>query len=123
MPCYEFKHPEEERYVEIIMTMNETHEYTEDGVQWERVFSIPTASVDTKINHNSATDFAEKTGKKKGNIGDILSASREASDKRASERGGIDPVKQKYYDDYAKKRSGTRSVQEIKDKIPKKFVI
>ena len=38
------------------------------------------------------------------------------SEKRAEKSGGKDPVKEKFYDNYAKERNGTEHPQRIKEK-------
>ena len=43
---------------------------------------------------------------KKDTVGGLMDRSAELSDKRAKEAGGIDPVKQKYFEDYSKNRRG-----------------
>ena len=40
----------------------------------------------------------------------------EMSEKRKSVHGGIDPVKQRYYDNYAKERKGARHPSEAREK-------
>ena len=40
MPSYIYKHPEEEKYIEVIQSMNEEHIYfDESGLQWQRVWT------------------------------------------------------------------------------------
>jgi hypothetical protein len=41
------------------------------------------------------------------------------SEKRADKRDGVDPVKQKYYDDYKARRRGTEHPSQIKERINK----
>ena len=50
-------------------------------------------------------------------MGDLLDRSADLSKERASQNGGVDPVKEKYYKQYSKDRNG--SIHE--DKKPKKF--
>ena len=62
MPLYLFKHPTEEEYVEVFQGMKDKHEYfDENGLQWERRWTIPNASIDTKINPWNNEDFIRKT--------------------------------------------------------------
>ncbi len=121
MALYDFSHPDDpSKVITLVQGMNDEHVYVdEDGIKWERIFYAPTASIDTKIDPNSPTDFVNKTANKKGTVGDILDASKAASEARAAERGGVDPVKQKHYDDYAKKCGGSRCHQEIREKAAK----
>jgi hypothetical protein len=118
MPNYIFKHPEEERYEEVFFHMNdEPKEYIdEESIKWERIFHSPQLNTVGGIDPWDNADFVNKTAQKKGTYGDLLDMSSELSEKRAKERGGVDPVKQKAYDDYAKKRGGSRHFQEIKEK-------
>jgi hypothetical protein len=112
MPIYIYKHPEEEDYREIIQTMSEAHVYSEDGVEWKRVFTVPQASIDTKINPFSSKEFVEKTGNKKGTFGDMMDYSAEMSRQREEKVGTDDPVKRKFFDDYKKKNK----VDHVHDK-------
>jgi len=86
---------------------------------WERVWTVPQASVDANIDPFSQTQFVDKLGSTKGTLGDTWERSAEMSEKRAAKRDGVDPVKQKYYDDYAFKRKGKRNPREIQEKISK----
>lgn len=84
-----------------------------DGERWKRVFTIPQASIDTKIDPFSKTQFREKTGNKKGTLGDAWAASAELSEKRAAKNGGVDKVKEKFLSDYKKERRGTSHTHEM----------
>jgi hypothetical protein len=103
MPLYIFQNPETEEFREILQGMNEPHVFEEDGVQWKRVFTVPTASIDTKIDPFSQRQFVEKTGNKKGTIGNMMDLSSELSQKREQMHGKEDPVKRKHFSDYEKK--------------------
>ncbi len=103
---YLYKNPETGEIKEIVQGMNDVHEYEEDGVEWNRVFTVPQASIDTKIDPFSKNAFIDKT-RNNSTMGDMWDRSRELSDRRAQESGeGVDPVKQKYIKDYKKKRGG-----------------
>ena len=82
MPIYIYKHPSEEIYREVLQSMNDVHEYFEDGTQWNRVFLVPNASIDSSINPYSQNDFVNKTANKKGTMGDLMDLSAELSAKR-----------------------------------------
>ena len=82
--------------------MNDVHEYGESGVNWPRVFTVPKASVDTRIDPWNAQDFVNKTRDKKGTLGGIWDQSAELSEKRKG-ASNYDPVKEKNYADYEKK--------------------
>ena len=86
----------------------------ENGSQWRRLAVNPQASFDTQCDPHSAADFVKATNKR-GCVGDLWDRSKEMSLKRADKEGGIDPVKQKFYDRYARKRKGKRHPQEIRE--------
>ena len=86
----------------------------ENGVEWRRVAVKPQASFDTQADPYSGADFVKATNKK-GTIGDLWDRSKEMSLKRRDKEGGRDPVQQKFYDDYAKRRKGKRHPQELKE--------
>ena len=61
MPIYIFKNPITGKVKEVIQSMNQEHVLFEDGVKWERIFTIPQSSIDTKIDPFSEYDFKNKT--------------------------------------------------------------
>ncbi|MAH50812.1 hypothetical protein CMI37_33650 [Candidatus Pacearchaeota archaeon] len=105
MPFYIFQNPETGEVREVLQKMTEPHEYKEEGVKWQRLWTSPNASIDTQIDPLSSKDFVEKTRNKKGTLGEIWDAAKEGSKKR-EEIMGKDPVKEKYFKDYSKKRQG-----------------
>lgn len=114
MPLYIYEHPRTGEIVEIYQGMNETHTYEADGVVYNRVFTKPNAAIDTHITDPySAKEFAKATSKA-GTMGDMFDRSAELSAKRA-EKDGIDPIKQKYYDQY-KKDTGKEHYLESREK-------
>ena len=124
MPIYLFSNPANpQEVVEVIQTMNEKHEYFVEGVQWERVFTIPQATIDAKLDPFSETAFVDKLGKSKGVIGDTWARSAELSAQRAEKCGGEDPIKRKKFDDYKKKTKGKESFHEIKERQNKTITI
>jgi len=107
MPIYIFKHPNKEKYVEVFFGMNDKKFYVdEDGVEWKRSWVSPQLSTEASIDPWSRDDFVNKTSNTKGTLGDMMDRSTELSHKRAEQNGGVDPVKEKYYKDYSKKRGG-----------------
>jgi|TARA_R110001583_G_scaffold12547_3_gene55617 hypothetical protein len=116
MPVYVYKHPDEEEYREVFQGMNDEHSYEEGGINWERVFLAPNASVDSDIDPFSNQSFIDATYKKKGTYGDLLDYSKEQSERRATQRDGVDPVKEQYYKNYAAERGGKKHIREIKEK-------
>jgi hypothetical protein len=103
---YVFKHPKREKYVEVVMGMREKHEYFDKrGLQWMRVFAAPQLTISAKIDPFSQKQFVEKTANK-GSVGDLLDRSRELSERRKDKCGGVDPVQEKFFHKYSKKRKG-----------------
>lgn len=93
MPTYLFQHPKTKKVKEVILRMTEPHIFTDEhGVKWGRIWTVPRAIVDGKIDAFSSRDFIEKVGKKKGTMGDLFDQSRELSEKREKVMGR-DPVK------------------------------
>ena len=66
----------------------------EEGTKWNRIVTSPNASIDTQ-NDGTHEGFMKYTQNKKGTIGELWDASREASEKRSQEQGH-DPVKEKH---------------------------
>ena len=116
MPIYVYKHPDKEEYREVLQGMNDKHIYSEDGVKWKRVFLSPNASIDNSVDPFSSQQFIDATYNKKGTVGDMMDLSQELSHKRAEKRGGEDPVKEKFYNNYAKERGGAEHPNRIKEK-------
>ena len=114
MPIYVYKHPEKEEYEEVLQGMSEEHTYSKNGVEWERIFLSPNASISSDADPFSANSFIEKTGKMKGTMGDMLDYSAELSEKRAAANRGEDPVKEKFYKEYSAARKGAKHPDELK---------
>ena len=108
MPTYTFEHPETGEITEVVQKIKEPHIFTDDeGTEWRRVFTVPNATIDTKIDPFSSKDFAEKTKNKSQNLGDLWDRSKELSQKREKILGH-DPIKKKHLKDYSKKRKGMK---------------
>lgn len=120
MPVYVYKHPNKEKFIELVQSMNEEHVYIDDsGLKWDRVWTNPQLNTDSNINPFDNAHFVNKTGSMAGSYGDMLDYSKELSDKRKSMNGGIDPVQQKYFKEYSKQRKGAKHPEEVKQKIEK----
>ncbi len=120
MPQYRFSNPENpNEYVDIILGMNDIKEYIKDGINWNREFFVPQASIDTKIDPHSVKDFVKATNKR-GTIGDIMDRSAELSEIRAG-TSGIDEIKEKHYENYSKKRGGSTHPDVVKRKAREKL--
>jgi len=108
MPLYTYEHPETGETLDIVQGMNDKHVYIgQDGIEWNRVFSVPQANIDSSIDPFSNQAFIEKTAKNKGSYGDLMDRSKEMSIKR-EDKLGYDPVKSKYFKEYSKKRRGIK---------------
>lgn len=119
MPNYIYKHPKKEEYVEVVQGMNDEHVYfDEDGIEWERRWTVPQAIVSSYSNLNAfdTREAARMTGDKKGSVGDLWDLSKELSERRVEKLGGEDPIKRKYLKQYEKERG----VKHFSD-MPTKF--
>jgi hypothetical protein len=120
MPSYAFTNSDGDS-TEIYYSMSNAPKVgsvvTVDGVKWTRVYTVPQASMAlSNIDPFSQKAFRDKTGSMKGcTLGEMFDASAELSARR-KEKLGHDPVKQEYYDNYAKARKGHRHFKEKKEK-------
>lgn len=120
---YLYEHPITKEVKEIFQGINDTHIYVdESGTQWNRVFTVPCANVDTEIDAFSQQQFVEKTGKKKGTVGDLMDKSRELSEKRRKSRGE-DPVAKKFFENYAKERNGKKHKNDPTNPANKTIIV
>ncbi len=87
---------------------------TVDGVKWRRIFTKPQASFDTKCDPYSAKDFSKATNKR-GSVGDLWDRSKEMSVKRAEKEGGTDPVRQRYFQEFSKRRKGGKHPEQQRE--------
>ena len=108
MPEYLFENPETGEVISVIQGIDEKHTYSEEGKEFNRVFTVPNASVDGDIDPFSAQQFSEKTKNMKGTMGEVWDYSSELSQKRKESRGGEDPVRKKAEQKYSKKRRGMK---------------
>ncbi len=119
MPLYSFEHPETGETLDLLMGMNEKHEYIDEmGLEWIRIWHKPNAAVDnsSSLDPFSQDAFRNKTANMKGSYGDALNYSQEMSERRAEKAGGEDPVKRKFFDDY-KKKTGKKHMKDHKKVI------
>lgn len=113
MPIYIYQNPKTNEYIEVVQSMNDPHVYfDESGLEWKRVFIPSQLNTESSINPWDKNDFVEKTKNTKGSYGDMLDRSAELSCKRADQNGGIDPIKQKYFSEYSKKRGGAKHIKD-----------
>lgn len=123
MPLYLYENKETKEVVEVLQGMNEVHEYqgecgTQEGL-WRRVYVNPGISFDTKMDAFDAKSFVSSTVNKNDTYGDLQNRAAEASEIRAQKNGGVDPVKEKYYNNYKKKTNGKLHPNEQKEKFQK----
>lgn len=107
----------------MVYHMNDTKDYrgpngkAPEGT-WKRVWTKPRAAVDAfKIDPHSTKDFIRATNKR-GTMGDLYDRSAEWSEKRA-DKEGVDPIKQKWYDNYSRKRKGRKHPQQQREESVK----
>ena len=117
MSIYIYKHPDTNEHREVFQGMNDEHIFIDEfGVQWRRVYLAPNASIDSSIDPFNKQQYIDATYHKKGTVGDMMDYSAELSSKRAEQAGGVDPVKEKFYNNYANERNGTDHPNRIKEK-------
>ena len=115
MPFYQFIHPETEEVIEVMQGMKQDHVYIDEkGVEWERVWNVPQASFDTKIDASDKLGWMRKMENKRTTVGDMEAQGEEMSRKRAAQNGGEDPVRRKYFDEWSKKRKGKKHPRDPK---------
>jgi len=109
MPEYLYKHPKTGKVISLIQSIHDKHEYIDEkGVKWDRVFTAPELNTEGSLKTDcTAQQFSEYVGKRKGTIGDLFDRSKELSEKRQKVLGK-DPLKEKYYKNWSKKRKGKR---------------
>jgi hypothetical protein len=119
MPLYTFEFDGIQK--DILLGMNDKKEYTDElGNKWTRIYHVPQASINTKIDPFSAADFVNKTGQKKGTIGDLWDKSAELSHER-EQKLGKDQVKEDFYADYSKTRNGLKHPAQKREEAKKKL--
>ncbi len=113
MPLYSFENPDTGDIKDVFFHMNEDKTYVdESGLTWRRVLVSPQLNTSSSIDPWSNDDFVNKTSNMKGTMGDMLDKSAELSAKRAESNDGVDPVKQKFFDNYSKERKGAKHPSE-----------
>ncbi|MEK6880271.1 MAG: hypothetical protein AABY22_11710 [Nanoarchaeota archaeon] len=121
MPQYSFKNPENGQELSLIMGMNDNHEYYDiNGLKWERIWFNPQTADNLKFDAFSSQNFVEKTNKK-GTIRDLWNRSAECSEIRKSKLG-IDPIKEKYIQNWektSKKEYPEKRIKKATEKLDK----
>jgi len=117
MPIYTFSHPKSGKTIDLFFSMKDEKKYTDsDGTSWIREYLSPQLNTSGSVDPWDSKSFVSKTNNK-GTLGDLLDRSSDLSSARAQQNGGVDPVKEKYYENYSKERNGATH----RDKIPKTF--
>lgn len=111
MPVYIFQNPKTGQVKEVFQNANDVHAYSENNLAWQRVFTAPFASIDTRTDAFDTKGFAAKSMNKAGNVGDIIDAAKEASEKR-EKTSGKDPIKQDFFKKWSAKRRGKKHPQD-----------
>ena len=94
MPIYIFRHPEYPIVREELQKMTDPHVFVDsEGVEWERVWTTPTAAMGMNSDPDSSQQFVSKT--KGWSVGEMWDYSKELSTKREGKRGH-DHVKAKH---------------------------
>lgn len=105
---YLFSHPKTGETIEVSQKANDTHEYIDSkGVKWNRVFTVPHANFDTKVDPFSSQEYIEKVGRRRTTYGELLEKSKEMSEKR-KQKLGYDPIKDKFMKEESQKRGGKK---------------
>ena len=103
MPFYEYRHPTTGKTIEVMQSMKQDHTFVDSkGVEWQRVFHAPNASIDTEMDPFSQSDWDKRTKKDGMTYGEMMDLSKEMSVKR-EKSAGLDPIKQKAVKKYEKK--------------------
>ena len=110
MPEYIYENPDTKEQITVWQSVHEAHEYEVDGVAYDRVYTIPHASIDSKIDAGSESAFVAKPNA--NTSGDLWDHSAEMSAKRAEQHGGKDPVRQEFFEKNASKRGGKKHVDD-----------
>ena len=114
MPIYQFIHPETKEVVDVVQSMKDDHIYVDaSGTEWERVWSVPQASIDTQVDHNDKNAWMRKMENKRLTVGEMEAQGEQLSQKRAKENGGEDPLRRKYFD-WSKTRKGKKHPRDPK---------
>ncbi len=117
MPQYLFQNSSSGEIRDVFFHMNDDKVYRgENGDEtWTRLYTVPQGATDVRLDPYSQKAFVDKIGAKEGTLGDVWKRSEELSKQREA-KDGVDFVKQKYFEDYAKQRNGKRHPDEIRAK-------
>lgn len=121
MPNYEFTDGTNVHTVFFHMDEEKIYNGTngDEHGKWKRVWNKPQMSIDTQYDCYSSKDFVKATNKK-GILGDLWERSGEFGEKR-KEKDGKDMIKEKFYENYSKKRHGKQHPEQKREKIKEKY--
>ena len=107
MPLYTYINPKTKQTIDLVQSVHDEHIYIDkNGLKWDRVFTAPEVNTHGTLKAETTDkQFSEYTKNQKGTLGDLWDRSSELSEKRKKVYGQ-DPVKNKYYKDWSKKRKG-----------------
>ena len=109
MPIYLFQNPETEEVIEVLQKMKDKHVYfDENGLEWKRIWVNPQMRVGSYLDPYCSKDFHMSNANKNYTLGEVWDRAAEMSAARAEKEGGVDPIKEKWKQDYSKKRNGTK---------------
>lgn len=117
MPLYLFESLTTGEVHEVVFHMVDDKVYAgpkgDEKGQWRRVWTKPRASIDTRVDPFSAKDYLKATGRD-GSVGDLFDRSKDLSLAREAKEG-VDPVKQRFYADYSRRRKGRKHPQQARE--------
>ena len=107
MPIHSFIYEETGETIDVYVPINSApseHQFQiTDGKTYKRIYSAPLAATNTRINEASKEDFARLTTDKKGlKVGQMWEMAAEMSQHRSDKNGGVDEVKESFYNNYKK---------------------
>jgi hypothetical protein len=113
MHFYTFINIKTKKEKDFYFSMKEAPKFGEvieiEGEKYKRIItSAPAGFVHSGNDLFSSKDFVEKTGKQKGNVGNVLDEAKELSQKRAEKAGGVDPIQKNWFKNYSDKRQGRK---------------
>jgi len=126
MPIYLFENIKTRQIHEVVFHMNDIKDYRgpdgkDDVKNWRRVWTKPQMAVDAvSIDPYSSADYVKATNKK-GTLGDLYDRSSELAKQRADKEGGYDPIQEKFFENYSKRRKGRKHPDQVRREGVKKL--
>lgn len=91
-------------FVKLSSPEKDFHEQLVDGKLFKRIYTTFNVAKDTTVNDATKDDFRRATEGKRMTYGDMWEASAEFAEKRKKLNGGRDPIAEKQYAEYKKKK-------------------